>query len=114
MKLRPTVFRKAAKIVAESQFAGIGACNALAFSTNDYSHECAHQDFFNELFMPTVREFVSTNHPEDPIQYTDYLPGYWYGSRSNPKNKIARSLALLLCAEIVKDTKGENNANEEK
>lgn len=79
----------AAEYLVEDTFFN-GACDAIYFYGGLF---CYHEyDIFKHWFKPRTEDV------------------YWYGSL-NQKNKLARSLGLLLCAEIAKDLTLEHLIN---
>jgi len=104
-KVRAKVFAEAAKLVAEGKRHGTSwvtrppaACNALVEASGSFKYDEPHHVLFKELFKPDANE-AFINAVTDPA-----WSSYWWGTTFEPKNQMARTLALLFASEMVKDT----------
>lgn len=89
--LNPEVFVNAAIFVSKNDFAG--CCYAICLAEHANQYLTPNQNYFKNLLKP------------------EYNRGdYWFG-KPMQKNVLVRQIALLLCAEILKD---EAKANKRK
>lgn len=84
-----SVYRKAARRIVSKK--NLFCCSAIADSTDIHTYSNRLEWDFIRYFKPYMNElfFESTF--------------FWFGRESINENQLARSLALLLMAEIVKD-----------
>ncbi len=92
-RLKASVFREAARLVAEQE--ETCCCFALAGAMDTYwSYDTRepHNRFFDRILKPKL------------------VYGYWYGQRydgddpeAHQRADMARTIGLLLCAELVKE-----------
>ncbi len=85
-KLNPKVYTEAAELTSEGLW---WSCNSLDIAVSRVRNKNVYRDLYIELFRPPSTDM--------------YNQQCWYGIDSEAY--VARSLALLLMAEIVKETK---------
>lgn len=86
-KMKPSTFIKAAEMIANrlTNFACCALSQAKKEETGYYSPSIPERNF--------IEKSLTSTHEEE----------FWYGNVNNSENQLARSLGLLLCAEILKD-----------
>lgn len=89
MKLNPKIYEIAAEKIASGE-ADL-ACFAI------HSLICLPSEYDNFTYVLYVDDFSDYFNPRTE-------PGIWFGHIDYPKNRLARTLALLLMAEIVRET----------
>lgn len=103
-KARAKVFIEAANIIANTTEPKVPAmtwrppacCNTLVKVTGSFRYDEPHHVLFKEMFKPDENEFDE--------YVNDYEASFWWGNTRDPENQMARTLALLFAAEMVKDT----------
>ena len=88
MKLNPEVYRDAAKYVS----ANVTGCCGAIISTTEKKQTKGYMSEFEYLFYEPNESFHISPWP---------VNGYWWYPPSMGEHQLARSLALLLMAEIV-------------
>src|SRR5271157_3320330 len=105
-KVKAKTFIEAANLIAEDTdgpnaakyFNGISrppaCCNALVQVSGSIRYDEPHNIFFSHFFKPEPDPLVGS-----------WENSFWWGSTFIKENQMARTLALLFAAEMVKDTR---------
>jgi hypothetical protein len=80
-------------------------CNALVHATGSFKYDEPHNVFFQLLFKPGEYEFNNNANQSLIDNSNSWLASFWWGDTKEPENQMARTLALLFAAEMVKDTR---------